>query len=202
MFGLPLSWILIAAGIAALAAYIGILKLKAARAEKRAAAAAQERDNARIMQHTTKQAQDAEHAYQDASAAVLNTTESKKGGAGQGEREPAADSPSSASGPDQGHLDRLKQVNKMFPAMLLVLLLSACATVPPAVVASNPAAQVVIPAAPANVPVHFFEVTGESGAAYCLDDDNAAALHQNILQLKARIAGLEAALRSLGVTVK
>lgn len=81
--------------------------------------------------------------------------------------------------------------------LLLCLVLVGCAS-PATLVASNPAAQVVIPAADSLEPVTFFVRDGN----YCLDDAAAAALGRNVKKLKARTAGLEAALRSLGAEVK
>ncbi|EAU53543.1 hypothetical protein [Mariprofundus ferrooxydans] len=190
MFGLPLSWIIAGAGIAALAGYIGLLKLKAKLANKRAVIATQERDNARVEQRTTQTAQDAEHAYQAAHDTALQDTTPKR------EQKADKDVGSGGSGgPDQSAT--ANKLNSLFPVLLLCLVLVGCAS-PATLVASNPAAQVVIPAADSLEPVTFFVRDGN----YCLDDAAAAALGRNVKKLKARTAGLEAALRSLGAEVK
>lgn len=186
MFGLPLSWMLALFAVVALAGYIGLLKLKARHAEKRAAVATQERDNARVEQHITSMAQGVEHAFQDAHDAELNSSH------GSGENHPDGESHSGAS--------THERLNKMFSIMLLCLLMVGCSWMPDQLVMSNPAEKVSIPATQRLEPVRFTQIEGTDHS--CVDNENGRALVDNIQKLKARIAGLEAALRSLGAEVK
>jgi len=161
--------------VACIGGYITYLKWQRSRAEARASAAAQERDNAIVELATTQTAQDAEHAYQQAHDDVMHHDSDKS---------------SSAS-----MLDKLNSTSPLL--LMFVLLLGGCAT-SARVITSNPANQVIIPA---SGPLAHYEFQIKQGD-YCLDHNNAAIFLNDFNKRTARIKGLEAALRELGATVK
>jgi len=179
-----MSAIGIYAGIAlfvSIGGYIAWLRFKGKRAERQAASARRERDNAVVKQEATSMAQGAEQAYQDAQDA------------------PRRDDKDVVSAQPESKLDKL---NRTFPAILLCLLLGACASTVERVVMVNPAEQVVVPPMHPMEAVQFTQLLGEDGQLYCLDGANADALKGNIGHLKRRITGLENAMRKLGAEVR
>ena len=177
MMGMPISWIIISALIAGVGGYITYLKWRRSRAEARVAAVTQERDNAIVEQATIQTAQDAEHAYQQAHDDVIHSSREEN----QGDE----------SRPASSMLDKL---NSTAPLLLLCLVLVGCASSPPRVVVSNPAAKVIIPA---PTPLEHYEFQERQGY-YCLDQNNAAAWLSNHKKRTARIKGLESMLKALG----
>ena len=198
---MPLSWMIILIIIASIGGYIAYLIRQRKRAEKRAAAALQERDQAIVEQHVTQKAQSAERAYQEAYDDVLQQSENTR---------------EKGSGDDHSRI--LSRLNNSAP-LLLCLVMAGC-MVPACTTATKtievtPAERVVIPAAdplerytfrffdneePSNADalIEFYKQNG----LFCIDPADAKALANNFDKRLARIKGLEAVLRELGVEIK
>jgi len=169
MINIPASWLLIGGLMLAVVSYILYVQWQRKRAEKKAAQAIAQRDNARVEQHATAIAQDAEHAYQQASDEVLHQAKSSK---------------------TKSMLDKL---NNLSP-LLLCLLIVGCAS-EPKIVEINPVKQVVLPS---MQPLESWRFIGIDGGYYCLDNNNADAFYRNYQKRSAHIKGLEAMLFKLG----
>jgi len=174
---IPASWVIIIALIGTVASYILYVQWQRARAERKAAEAIQQRDNAVVEQQSTATAQAAEHAYQQAHDEAMGADEYNEK-------------------PEAARASLLSRLNNIAPLLLCLMLASACTPIVKTIEV-NPAERVVIPASDPLDTVLFQKV----GELHCLANNDAEALINNFKKKNARIKGLEAALSELGAKV-